>query len=71
MFITLIHHLAVLVVVLQQQRTHNTALRAHRQAPIYGNGTGINSVSGIYDETGYLSLPPCLWGPDAGARPSY
>ena len=40
------------------------------QAPIYGNGTGVNSVAGMYDEEGYLSLPPCLWGDDTGLHPS-
>ena len=40
------------------------------QAPVYGNGTGANSVAGIYDEAGYLALPPCLWGGDEGLKPS-
>ena len=40
------------------------------QAPIYGNGTGHNSESGIYDEAGYLALPPCLFGDEPGLHPS-
>jgi hypothetical protein len=48
---------------------HEMEILCH-QAPIYGNGTGVNSVSGMYDETGYLSLPPCLWGPEKGLEPS-
>ena len=36
----------------------------------YGNGTGTNSVAGMYDEAGYLSLPPCLWGDEPGLHPS-
>merc|ERR1712031_9838 len=38
--------------------------------PTYGNGTGSNSISGIYDEASYLSLPPCLWGDEEGLLPS-
>jgi hypothetical protein len=48
---------------------HEMELLCH-QAPIYGNGTGVNSVAGMYDEAGYLALPPCLWGPDEGLEPS-
>ena len=48
---------------------HEMELLCH-QAPIYGSGTGQNSVSGMYDEEGYLSLPPCLWGDDEGLEPS-
>ena len=33
---------------------HEMELLCH-QAPIYGNGTGTNSVAGMYDEKGYLS----------------
>ena len=40
------------------------------QAPIYGNGTGTKSKAGIYDEKGYLALPPCLWGDERGLHPS-
>ena len=40
---------------------HEMELLCH-QAPIYGSGTGQNSHAGIYDEEGYLALPPCLWG---------
>ena len=36
----------------------------------YGNGTGTNTVAGMYDEAGYLSLPPCLWGDEPGLHPS-
>ena len=39
------------------------------QAPIYGNGTGVNSKAGMYDEKGYLALPPCLWGDDPALEP--
>jgi hypothetical protein len=28
-----------------------------RQEPVYGKGSGE-----LYDEEGYLALPPCLWG---------
>jgi len=38
--------------------------------PTYGNGTGANSISGMYDEAGYLSLPPCLWGDEPGLEPT-
>jgi len=48
---------------------HEMELLCH-QAPIYGNGTGTNSVAGMYDEAGYLSLPPCLWGDEPGLHPS-
>jgi len=48
---------------------HEMELLCH-QAPLYGNGTGTNSKSGMYDEKGYLSLPPCLWGEDKGLHPS-
>jgi len=41
------------------------------QMPLYGNGTHTNSPSGIYDEAGYLSLPPCLWGQEEGLEPSF
>ena len=53
----------------RNDKGHEMELLCH-QAPIYGNGTGANSVSGMYDEEGYLSLPPCLWGDDAGLHPS-
>ena len=26
--------------------------------------------AGIYDEEGYLALPPCLWGEEPGLHPS-
>jgi len=48
---------------------HEMELLCH-QAPIYGNGTGTNSESGIYDEAGYLSLPPCLFADEPGLHPS-
>jgi len=48
---------------------HEMELLCH-QAPIYGNGTGHNSESGIYDEAGYLALPPCLFGDEPGLHPS-
>ena len=48
---------------------HEMELLCH-QAPIYGNGTGVNSKAGIYDEAGYLALPPCLWGDEPGLHPS-
>jgi hypothetical protein len=48
---------------------HEMELLCH-QAPIYGKGTGANSVAGMYDEEGYLALPPCLWGDDEGLHPS-
>jgi len=48
---------------------HEMELLCH-QAPIYGNGTGVNSKAGMYDEKGYLALPPCLWGDDEGLHPS-
>ena len=38
-----------------------------RQASKYGKG----DVKGDkFDELGYIVLPPCLWGPDAGLEPS-
>ena len=33
-------------------------------------GTGKSSKAGIYDEEGYLALPPCLWGEEPGLHPS-
>jgi hypothetical protein len=48
---------------------HEMELLCH-QAPIYGNGTGVNSIAGMYDEAGYLALPPCLWGDEPGLHPS-
>jgi len=48
---------------------HEMELVCH-MAPLYGNGTGATSVSGMYDEEGYLSLPPCLFGDDEGLHPS-
>jgi len=48
---------------------HEMELLCH-QAPIYGNGTGHNSESGIYDEAGYLALPPCLFADEPGLHPS-
>ena len=48
---------------------HEMELLCH-QAPLYGNGTGVNSKAGMYDEKGYLALPPCLWGDDEGLHPS-
>jgi len=38
-----------------------------RQLPIYGNG---NVSADKFDEAGYIALPPCLWGRDAGLEPS-
>jgi hypothetical protein len=35
-----------------------------------GNGTNSNSKAGMYDEAGYLALPPCLWGEEKGLYPS-
>jgi hypothetical protein len=34
---------------------------------VYGAG---NVTHDKYDETGYLALPPCLWGADKGLQPS-
>jgi len=48
---------------------HEMELLCH-MGPVYGNGTGTNSISGMYDEEGYLSLPPCLWGDEEGLLPS-
>ena len=48
---------------------HEMELLCH-QAPVYGKGTGNNTVAGMYDEAGYLSLPPCLWGEEPGLHPS-
>ena len=36
---------------------HEMELLCH-QAPIYGNGTGVTSTAGIYDEKGYVCTPP-------------
>jgi len=38
-----------------------------RQVPKYGQG---NVEEDKFDEAGYLALPPCLWGEDAGLEPS-
>ena len=38
-----------------------------RQVPQYGTG---NVTHDKYDEPGYLMLPPCVWGDDAGLNPS-
>ena len=48
---------------------HEMELLCH-QAPIYGEGHGENSKAGMYDEEGYLALPPCLWGDEPGLHPS-
>jgi len=48
---------------------HQMELLCH-MGPVYGNGTGSSTTSGMYDEEGYLSLPPCLWGDDEGLHPS-
>jgi len=45
---------------------HEMELLCH-QAPVYGKG---NVQADKYDEAGYLALPPCLWGDDAGLHPS-
>ena len=37
------------------------------QIPVYGKG---NVIEDKYDETGYIALPPCLWGEDTGLEPS-
>ena len=37
------------------------------QAPIYGKG---NVEKDKFDEFGYVTLPPCLWGEDEGLEPS-
>ncbi|XP_045181704.2 uncharacterized protein LOC123540595 [Mercenaria mercenaria] len=38
-----------------------------RQVPVYGKG---NVTHDKFDETGYIALPPCLWGNDKGLNPS-
>jgi hypothetical protein len=48
---------------------HEMELLCH-QAPIYGKGSNTNSKAGMYDEEGYLALPPCLWGDEPGLHPS-
>jgi hypothetical protein len=45
---------------------HDGELLCH-QAPVYGAG---NVLHDKFDEAGYLSLPPCLWGDDEGLSPS-
>ncbi|KAL4225559.1 hypothetical protein ACF0H5_016247 [Mactra antiquata] len=45
---------------------HNMELLC-RQVPVYGKG---NVTHNKFDETGYLALPPCLWGNDKGLNPS-
>ena len=40
-----------------------------RQLPVYGKGTP-RTKDNRYDEAGYLTLPPCLWGDDKGLHPS-
>ena len=37
-------------------------------APKYGNG---NVTHDKYAESGYIELPPCLWGDDEGLQPSF
>lgn len=39
-----------------------------RQIPVYGGG---NTHVDRFDESGYIAIPPCLWGPEAeGLEPS-
>ena len=38
-----------------------------RQIPVKGKG---NVAVDKFDEVGYISLPPCLWGDDKGLQPS-
>eukprot|EP00939_MAST-03C_sp_MAST-3C-sp1_P001438 g1438.t1 len=45
---------------------HEMELLCH-QRPVYGTG---NVTADKYDEAGYLSLPPCLWGDDEGLEAS-
>ena len=45
---------------------HEMELLCH-QAPIYGKG---NVEKDKFDEFGYVTLPPCLWGDDEGLAPS-
>jgi len=45
---------------------HEMELLCH-QAPLYGQG---NVTHDKYDEAGYVTLPPCLWGEDDGLHPS-
>eukprot|EP00750_Incisomonas_marina_P031514 INCI8217.1.p1 GENE.INCI8217.1~~INCI8217.1.p1 ORF type:complete len:885 (+),score=119.99 INCI8217.1:128-2782(+) len=37
------------------------------QYPVYGKGSVADDK---YDEAGYISIPPCLWGDDEGLEPS-
>ena len=46
---------------------HEMELLCH-QAPIYGKG---NVSEDKFDELGYVTLPPCLWGDDEGLEPSF
>jgi hypothetical protein len=45
---------------------HDMELLCH-QRPLYGEG---NIDANKYDEAGYVTLPPCLWGNDEGLNPS-
>jgi hypothetical protein len=49
---------------------HEMELLCHQQ-PVYGQGHIDESTGGNkYDEAGYVTLPPCLWGDDKGLNPS-
>ena len=45
---------------------HNMELLC-RQIPVYGKGKVSHNK---FDELGYVTLPPCLWGDDYGLNPS-
>lgn len=45
---------------------HEMELLCHQQ-PMYGKG---NVEADKWDEAGYITLPPCLWGDDEGLEPS-
>ena len=49
---------------------HKDELLCH-QAPVYGSGNVVQAKGGDkFDEAGYISLPPCLWGDDKGLSKS-
>jgi len=55
---------------------HEMELLCH-QAPVWGQGNVTEGVAVVnrtdsdkFDEAAYITLPPCLWGDDAGLKPS-
>ena len=51
---------------------HEMELVCH-QIPKYGQGNNTHpkTKEDMYDEAGYLALPPCIWGDEKGLSASY